>query len=219
MLTTLEDRRVGLEQEFFLVDEDGVLSNRADEFLTRCREAAVAAGRDPGSYAPECARSMVEINTPPVYDPRRALTRVPGEPRGGPGRGAGLGSPALPTRDLPPGRGAKLARRAPLPAPGKRGRAREVRQRRPLRRGPPAPRGGGRHDRCPSRGLLRLHAGRAGGVAEPLQPGYGLRRGAHSPHPLVPLLRGHQRRAGGAHRPLPRRPGTRPHGLYARSRP
>jgi gamma-glutamyl:cysteine ligase YbdK (ATP-grasp superfamily) len=67
MLTTLEDRRVGLEQEFFLVNEDGVLSNRADEFLTRCREEAVAAGRDPGSYAPECARSMVEINTPPVY--------------------------------------------------------------------------------------------------------------------------------------------------------
>jgi hypothetical protein len=67
MLTTLEDRRVGLEQEFFLVDEDGVLSNRADDFLTRCRETAVAAGRDPESYAPECARSMVEINTPPVY--------------------------------------------------------------------------------------------------------------------------------------------------------
>jgi hypothetical protein len=67
MLTTLEDRRVGLEQEFFLVDEDGVLSNRADEFLTRCREAAVAAGRDPESYASECARSMVEVNTPPVY--------------------------------------------------------------------------------------------------------------------------------------------------------
>lgn len=67
MLTALEDRRVGLEQEFFLVDEDGVLSNRADEFLTRCRAAAVAAGRDPESYAPECARSMVEINTPPVY--------------------------------------------------------------------------------------------------------------------------------------------------------
>jgi carboxylate-amine ligase len=67
MSTTLEDRRVGLEQEFFLVDEDGILSNRADEFLTRCREAAVAVGRDPESYAPECARSMVEINTPPVY--------------------------------------------------------------------------------------------------------------------------------------------------------
>jgi hypothetical protein len=67
MLTTLEDRRVGLEQEFFLVDEDGVLSNRADEFLARCREVAVAAGRDPESYASECARSMVEVSTPPVY--------------------------------------------------------------------------------------------------------------------------------------------------------
>ena len=66
-MATLENRRIGLEQEFFLVDEDGVLSDRADEFLDRCREAAKAAGRDPESYAPECARSMVEISTPPVY--------------------------------------------------------------------------------------------------------------------------------------------------------
>jgi gamma-glutamyl:cysteine ligase YbdK (ATP-grasp superfamily) len=66
-LRTLENRCVGLEQEFFLADEDGNLSNRADEFLARCREAAEAAGRDPESYAPECARSMIEINTPPVY--------------------------------------------------------------------------------------------------------------------------------------------------------
>ena len=58
---------MGLEQELFLVDEDGVLSNRADEFLARCRETAKREGRDPGGYAPECARSMVEINTPPVY--------------------------------------------------------------------------------------------------------------------------------------------------------
>src|SRR5215210_7973045 len=63
----LENRCVGLEQEFFLVDEYGALSNRADEFLARCQEVAEAAGRDPESYAPECARSMVEINTPPVY--------------------------------------------------------------------------------------------------------------------------------------------------------
>lgn len=58
---------MGLEQEFFLVDEDGVLSNRADEFLALCREAAVASGRDPEGFAPECARSMVEINTPPTH--------------------------------------------------------------------------------------------------------------------------------------------------------
>jgi len=67
VLTISEDRCVGLEQEFFLVDEDGVLSNRADEFLTLCGEAAEASGRDPEGFAPECARSMVEINTPPVH--------------------------------------------------------------------------------------------------------------------------------------------------------
>lgn len=66
-MATLENRRIGLEQEFFLVDEDGVLSNQADEFLDRCWEMAKATGRDPEGYAPECARSMVEISTPPVY--------------------------------------------------------------------------------------------------------------------------------------------------------
>lgn len=49
------------------MDEDGILSNRADEFLDLCREAARESGRDPEGFAPECARSMVEINTPPVY--------------------------------------------------------------------------------------------------------------------------------------------------------
>ncbi len=33
LLTALADRCIGLEQEFFLVDEDGILSNRADKFL------------------------------------------------------------------------------------------------------------------------------------------------------------------------------------------
>lgn len=68
-MITLEDGCAGLEQEFFLVDEDGVLSNRADEFLARCQEAALASGRDPGGFAQECSRSMVEINTPPVHSP------------------------------------------------------------------------------------------------------------------------------------------------------
>jgi gamma-glutamyl:cysteine ligase YbdK (ATP-grasp superfamily) len=58
-LTVFEHRRIGLEQEFFLVDERGILSNRADEFLDECRETAHAAGRDPRCFAPECARSMV----------------------------------------------------------------------------------------------------------------------------------------------------------------
>jgi hypothetical protein len=65
--TSLEDRCLGLEQEFFLVEESGALSNRADEFLARCQEVARALGRDPGSFAPECAKSMIEINTPPAH--------------------------------------------------------------------------------------------------------------------------------------------------------
>ena len=44
------------------MDEGGVLSNRADEFLDACREA----GRDPERFALECAKSMVQVYTPPV---------------------------------------------------------------------------------------------------------------------------------------------------------
>jgi hypothetical protein len=62
----LEERRVGLEQEFFLVEHSGALSNRADEFLARCTELARETGADPECFAPECARCMVEINAPPA---------------------------------------------------------------------------------------------------------------------------------------------------------
>ena len=62
----MKDRHVGLEQELFLVDEEGVLSNRADEFLGRCHELAEAGGQDPDHFAPECARSLVEVSTPPA---------------------------------------------------------------------------------------------------------------------------------------------------------
>jgi len=64
---SVEGRRIGLEQEFFLVDEEGVLSNRADEFLQRCQEMAEAEGRSPNYFAPEWVKNMVEINTPPTY--------------------------------------------------------------------------------------------------------------------------------------------------------
>ena len=57
---------MGLEHEFFLVDESGVISDRADEFLALCRERAEDAGISPGGFLPECARHMVEINTPPA---------------------------------------------------------------------------------------------------------------------------------------------------------
>lgn len=63
----MEDRRVGMEQEFFLVDKAGDPSNRADEFLARCREVAGSEDRGPDHFAPECARNLVEVSTPPAY--------------------------------------------------------------------------------------------------------------------------------------------------------
>lgn len=57
------DRSIGLEQEFFLVEESGEPSARADEFLERCREKA----EDVAScLAPEWVKGIVEVNTPPV---------------------------------------------------------------------------------------------------------------------------------------------------------
>ncbi len=63
------ERRIGLEQEFFLVDEEGFPSDQADEFLQRCREEAEAVGCSPEYFVPEWVKGMVEINTPPVYTP------------------------------------------------------------------------------------------------------------------------------------------------------
>src|SRR5215211_7370223 len=58
-------RRVGLEQEFFLVDRGGALSDLADPFLRQCRDAARAEGLDPLCFKAECVKSLVEIATPP----------------------------------------------------------------------------------------------------------------------------------------------------------
>jgi gamma-glutamyl:cysteine ligase YbdK (ATP-grasp superfamily) len=59
----LLDRRAGLEQEFFLVENSGHPSERADEFLARCREES---GRRM-CFAPEFVLGLVEVNTPPVH--------------------------------------------------------------------------------------------------------------------------------------------------------
>jgi gamma-glutamyl:cysteine ligase YbdK (ATP-grasp superfamily) len=66
ILGAMKQRRIGIEQEFFLVDGEGVLSNRADEFLTRCRERAGEEGLSPEGFAGEVSKNMVEINTPPA---------------------------------------------------------------------------------------------------------------------------------------------------------
>ncbi|MEH2298659.1 MAG: glutamate-cysteine ligase family protein [Nostoc sp.] len=68
-------RRIGLEQEFFLVDETGYLSERADEFLEGCHLMAQTQGLNPKYFVPEFVKSMVEINTPPA-DTGTELARV-----------------------------------------------------------------------------------------------------------------------------------------------
>ena len=62
----MEQRRIGIEQEFFLVDEEGAPSDRADEFLARCRETAGEEGLSPEGFVGEVSWSMVEINTLPA---------------------------------------------------------------------------------------------------------------------------------------------------------
>ena len=59
----LLDRRAGLEQEFFLVENSGRPSERADEFLESCREESGGSV----CFAPEFVFGLVEVNTPPVY--------------------------------------------------------------------------------------------------------------------------------------------------------
>jgi hypothetical protein len=58
---------VGLEQESFLVEESGLPSERADEFLERYREASEAEGAGEVCVAPEFVKGLVEISTPPVH--------------------------------------------------------------------------------------------------------------------------------------------------------
>ncbi|MBW4554088.1 MAG: hypothetical protein KME35_23745 [Aphanocapsa sp. GSE-SYN-MK-11-07L] len=59
-------RRIGLEEEFFIVDADGVIADRADDLLECCHQLAESTGRNPEHFAPEFVKSMVEINTAPA---------------------------------------------------------------------------------------------------------------------------------------------------------
>jgi gamma-glutamyl:cysteine ligase YbdK (ATP-grasp superfamily) len=58
-------RRIGLEQEFFLVDRRGAPRELADVFLRGCSRAARAEGLDPHCFKAESVRNLVEITTPP----------------------------------------------------------------------------------------------------------------------------------------------------------
>ena len=62
----LNHARLGLEQEFFIVNPEGFLSNRADEFLASCDRLSRSRGREPDCFAPEFVKQIVEINTTPA---------------------------------------------------------------------------------------------------------------------------------------------------------
>src|SRR5919107_2468974 len=64
----LLDRRAGLEQEFFLVEESGRPSKRADEFLEVCQAMTEAESGSAACFAPEFVLGLVEVNTPPVHN-------------------------------------------------------------------------------------------------------------------------------------------------------
>jgi Glutamate-cysteine ligase family 2(GCS2) len=74
-LTNPNHRCLGLEQEFFLVDEGDVLSNSADGLLAGCWETARSAGKDPACFAPEVSSGMIEVIVPPA----RSLAELSGE--------------------------------------------------------------------------------------------------------------------------------------------
>ena len=60
--------RMGLEQEFFLVDRRrGEPRNLADLFLSECRQAAREEGLDLSCFQAESVKGLVEITTPPSY--------------------------------------------------------------------------------------------------------------------------------------------------------
>ena len=67
-MESFENRHLGLEQEFFLVDEEGLLSDRADDLVAACKEIAASEEMGEDRFAPECVLSTFEIKTPPVQN-------------------------------------------------------------------------------------------------------------------------------------------------------
>lgn len=65
-MNTVAPSRLGLEQEFFLVNRQGELVNEADRFLQCCNEVASNYDRPHTCFAPEFVKSIIEINTLPA---------------------------------------------------------------------------------------------------------------------------------------------------------
>ncbi len=63
-------RRMGLEQEFFVVEPGGEPSHRADDLVQQCFEMAESRGLSRGFFATEWVKNILELNTPPSSSPR-----------------------------------------------------------------------------------------------------------------------------------------------------
>lgn len=61
----LFDRRLGMEQEFFIVDPEGESANRADELVELCQSIAEENDLDSSCFEREWVKNILEIATPP----------------------------------------------------------------------------------------------------------------------------------------------------------
>ena len=188
----LAGRRAGLEQQFFLIEESGLPSQRADEFLEHRRETAGS----PACFTPESVKGLVEVNTQPVHT-LAELERNYVE-----NLGLALGAPlTLRLRLYPLGT-------YPLPlepvirgGPDYRVQARTIGPGRFVDAGRYA--GTHLHLELPAGTVSPGASARRG--AQPLQSCNGPRPGPRGPDPLVSLLRGAGDRPSRTHGPLPGR--------------
>ena len=64
--TAMPLRKIGLEQEFFVVNPAGEPSQRSDELVAQCRILAQERGLATDNFETEWVKNILEINTPPA---------------------------------------------------------------------------------------------------------------------------------------------------------
>lgn len=70
----MSDRRLGLEQEFFVVEPAGEASQRADDLVRACRELGSQYGLSETNFTTEWVKNILEVNTPPAPTPEELAT-------------------------------------------------------------------------------------------------------------------------------------------------
>ena len=131
--------RMGLEQEFFLVDREGAPSDLADLFLRRVPGSGASRRTRPAlfqSRVREGSGRDSHTAKPSSCGPDRAL---PEQPRVGAAGRLGARPRLVSVGDVPPPDKPRAPRRPRLQGQGQHHRAREVLARGQVRRGAPAP--------------------------------------------------------------------------------